>query len=80
MVLGRLAVDLTYQRQGIGSGLLRDAIRRTLQVSQQAGIRAMLVHAIDDKAAAFYAAHGFTEFPPSTRILYLPVETIASAL
>jgi predicted N-acetyltransferase YhbS len=80
MVLGRLAVDVTYQRQGIGSGLLRDALRRTLQVSRQAGLRAMLVHAIDDEAAAFYSAHGFIAFPPGTRTLYLPIESIAAAL
>jgi GNAT superfamily N-acetyltransferase len=80
MVLGRLAVDLTFQRRGIGSGLLRDALRRTLQVSRQAGLRAMLVHAIDDEAAAFYSAHGFIAFPPGTRTLYLPIEAIAAAL
>ncbi len=80
MVLGRLAVDITYQRQGIGSGLLRDALRRTLQVSRQAGLRAMLVHAIDDEAAAFYSAHGFIAFPAGTRTLYLPIESIAAAL
>lgn len=80
MILGRLAVDVAYQGQGIGSGLLKDALQRTLQVSRQAGLRAMLVHAIDEKARLFYAAHGFIEFPLGTRILFLPVETIATAL
>jgi hypothetical protein len=40
----------------------------------------MLVHAIDDEAAAFYSAHGFIAFPPGTRTLYLPIEAIAAAL
>jgi GNAT superfamily N-acetyltransferase len=77
MILGRLAVDLNYQRRGIGRGLLKDALLRTLQVSREVGVRAMLVHAIDEEAKAFYAAHGFIEFPAGTRTLFLPVETIA---
>jgi GNAT superfamily N-acetyltransferase len=80
MVLGRLAVDVNYQGRGIGRGLLKDALLRTLQVSRQVGVRALLVHAIDDKAKAFYAAHGFIEFPAGARTLYLPVETIARGL
>lgn len=80
MILGRLAVDKSYQRRGIGSGLLRDALQRTLQVSQQVGVRAVLVHAIDDEARAFYAACGFSEFPTGSRTLYLPLESVAKAL
>ena len=80
MVLGRLAVDLGYQRLGIGRGLLKDALLRTLQVSREVGVRALLVHAIDDEAKAFYAAHGFIEFPAGARTLLLPVETIARGL
>ncbi len=80
MVLGRLAVDRGHQRGGVGGGLLKDALRRTLQVATQVGVRAVLVHAIDDAAAAFYAQYGFIEFPAGTRTLYLPVESIAAAL
>lgn len=80
MVLGRLAVDTRHQRLGIGRGLLKDALLRTLQVSRQVGVRALLVHAIDDEAKAFYAAHGFFAFPAGTRTLFLPVETIAKGL
>jgi GNAT superfamily N-acetyltransferase len=80
MILGRLAVDRSYQGQGIGRGLLKDALQRTLQVSREVGVRALLVHAIDDEAKAFYAAHGFIEFPVSARTLFLPVETIGRAL
>lgn len=80
MVLGRLAVDLQYQRSGIGGGLLKDALLRTLQVSEKVGVRALLVHAINDAAKAFYAAYGFVEFPTGTRTLFLPLETMARAL
>ena len=80
MVLGRLAIDLDYQGRGIGRGLLKDALLRTLQVSREVGLRALLVHAIDDEAKAFYAAHGFVEFPAGTRTLFLPLETIARGL
>jgi GNAT superfamily N-acetyltransferase len=80
MVLGRLAVDLNYRRLGIGRGLLKDAMLRTLQVSQEVGVRALLVHAIDDEAKEFYAVHDFIEFPAGTRTLFLPVETIAMGL
>jgi GNAT superfamily N-acetyltransferase len=80
MILGRLAVDRAYQRVGIGSSLLMDALQRTLQVSTQVGVRAVLVHAIDENAKAFYAAYGFVEFPSGTRTLFLALESIAKAL
>ena len=51
MVLGRLAVDQEWQGQGLGLDLLRDAILRTLQAAEIAGIRALLVHALHDERA-----------------------------
>ncbi|WP_447603185.1 GNAT family N-acetyltransferase [Nitrospira sp. Nam80] len=63
MVLGRLAVDREFQREGIGTGLLRDAILRTLQAADIAGIRAILVHAISEAARRFYESHGFISSP-----------------
>lgn len=80
MVLGRLAVDIQYQHGGIGGGLLKDALLRTLQVSAQVGVRAILVHAIDENAKAFYAAYGFVEFPSGTWTLFLALESIAKVL
>src|SRR4030067_956932 len=62
MVLGRLAVDRTYQGRGIGRSLLRDAFLRTLQAAEIAGIRALLVHAVSEDARRLYHLHGF---PPS---------------
>ena len=63
MVLGRLAVDREYQCQGIGAGLLRDVILRTVQAAEIAGIRAILVHAISATAKRFYEERGFVSSP-----------------
>ena len=63
MILARLAVDLGYQGKKIGSGLLKDAVLRTLQASEHAGIRAIFVHAKDEKARNFYKHFGFEPSP-----------------
>ena len=63
MLLARLAVDRQHMGQGIGKGLLKDAIARTLQAAELAGIRAILVHAKNDKARAFYELFGFESSP-----------------
>ena len=63
MLLARLAVSTAAQGQGIGTGLLQDAIRRTLNVAEQTGIRAMLTHPIDDDAARLYQQLGFEVSP-----------------
>ena len=73
MVLGRLAIDQTQQGKGLGPALLRDAIFRTLQAAEIGGIRALLVHAIDEAAARFYEHHGFIRSPiePATLMITL---------
>ena len=63
MVIGRLAVDKNVQRHGIGKGLLRDAVLRTVQAAKIAGIRAILVHVISEPAKRFYEGCGFTASP-----------------
>jgi len=63
MILARLAVDLRYQGKKIGCGLLKDAVLRTLQASEHAGIRAIFVHAKDEKARDFYEYFGFEPSP-----------------
>ena len=63
IVLGRLAVDPDWSGRGIGSGLLKDAVLRALQASQIIGACALLCHAIDSEAKAFYTRHGFVESP-----------------
>jgi GNAT superfamily N-acetyltransferase len=63
MILARLGVDEKCQGMKIGKALLKDAIIRTLQASQYAGIRALLVHAKDDKVREFYEKFGFEPSP-----------------
>jgi GNAT superfamily N-acetyltransferase len=63
MIIGRLAIDHTIQGQSIGPALLRDAVLRTLQAGEIAGIRAILVHAISERAKRFYEKWGFLASP-----------------
>ncbi|XWT10712.1 GNAT family N-acetyltransferase [Stutzerimonas urumqiensis] len=63
VILARLAVSVQDQGRGIGLGLLQDAIRRTLVIAEQAGIRALLTHPIDEEAARFYTRFGFIGSP-----------------
>ena len=63
VILARLAVSREYQGRGIGVGMLQDAVRRTLAIAEQAGVRAMLVHPIDEDAARFYTRFGFIASP-----------------
>lgn len=71
LVIGRLAVDASCQGQGIGHALLRDAIIRTLQAADIAGIRAILVHAISAAAKSFYLQCGFRASPIDEMTLML---------
>lgn len=71
IILARLAVDLDYQRRGLGASLLQDAIRRTLLIAEQAGIRALLTHPIDAAADTFYRRFGFEPTPAHERQLIL---------
>jgi len=63
MLLARLAVAIPWQSKGLGSGLLKDAMLRTLQAADIAGIRAFAVHAKDDEARAFYEHLDFVPSP-----------------
>ncbi len=63
MLLARLAVSVAWQGRGVGAGLLKDAMRRTLQAADIAGIRAFGVHAKDDEARTYYARFGFIASP-----------------
>ncbi len=80
MVLGRLAVDRRFQRRGLGSALLRDAILRTLQAAEIAGIRAIVAHAKDDTAKTFYERSGFLPSPIDPLTLMLPLKDARAAL
>ncbi len=63
VILARLAVSTQDQGRGIGLGLLQDAIRRTFLIAEQAGIRALLTHPIDEAATRFYTRFGFIASP-----------------
>jgi GNAT superfamily N-acetyltransferase len=63
VLLARLAVDLAWQDKGLGPGLLKDAILRVLSAAEGIGVRALLVHAKDDKAKVFYLHYDFEPLP-----------------
>ena len=77
-LIGRLTVSNAAQGQGVGKMLLADAIKRTLAVSDQIAIYAMVVDAIDDNAKGFYEQFGFTRLSEDSPRLFLPLKTIAS--
>lgn len=80
ILLARLAVDRTEQGQGLGQGLLKDALLRVSQAADVIGCRALLVHAKDASAQAFYAKFGFTPSPTDELHLYLLMKDLRKAL
>lgn len=75
LVLGRLAVDRRAQGIKLGAALLQDAVKRACTVAGNAGVRALLVHALNDRARDFYLHYGFQPSPlqPMTLMLRLSV-------
>jgi GNAT superfamily N-acetyltransferase len=69
VIMGRLAVHIDYQHRGLGSDLLRDAFLRARKASEISAARALLVHALNNKAKQFYLHHGFFESPVDTLTL-----------
>jgi len=78
--LGRLAVAKSQQGQGIGAALLSHAVRLAVLLSGQIGLYAVVVDAKDDKAAGFYAQHGFVRFPDQPMTLFLTLNLARQAL
>lgn len=78
LLIGRLAVDRPYQGKGLGADLLSDSVRRCLEVSEIAGVRAIITHAIDDDAVRFYQHHGFIRCPLGDRVMLLPIEPVGA--
>lgn len=74
IVLGRLAVDRPAHGLGLGGDLLMDAVRRVVGVSAQAGVRALLVHALHERAQQFYMHHGFQPSPLQPLVLMLRLD------
>jgi GNAT superfamily N-acetyltransferase len=79
LVLARLAVHTKAQGRRIGAGLLLDALGRTLQVAEIVGVRALVVHAKDDEAAAFYRHFGFAPSSTDARHLFMIIKDIRLA-
>jgi GNAT superfamily N-acetyltransferase len=61
LLLGRLAIDKKHHNTGLGSAMLRDAMIRAVSVASDAGIFAILVHALTEQAKRFYLSRGFLE-------------------
>jgi len=76
MLLARLAVDNTFKGKGLGAALLHDALSRTLQAADIAGIRAVIVHAKDDNARRFYEHFDFDPSPTDPYHLYLLIKDL----
>ena len=80
MVLGRLAIHRDHHQAGLGTALLRDALVRTLQAAEIAGVAALLVHALSEEAKRFYRSRGFVESPVKPMTMCLILESARKAL
>jgi GNAT superfamily N-acetyltransferase len=80
MLLARLAIETSWQGKGLGSGLLKDAMQRTMQAADIAGIRAFAVHAKDDEAKSFYEHFGFTPLPSDPYHLFRLLKDLRKVL
>lgn len=76
VILARLAVDKSLQGKGFGKALLRDALLKTIQAADTIGVRALLIHALDEDAAAFYEKLGFSRSPADSLVLMVPLKSV----
>lgn len=76
MILARLAVTRDWQGKGVAAGLLKDAMRRTLNAADIAGIRALVVHAKNEAAREFYRRFDFVESPTDPLHLYILIKDL----
>lgn len=80
MILARLAVDRDHQGKGLGKALLKDALLRTVQAADIAGVRCLLVHAKDDAARQWYESWEFTPSPTDPYHLFLMLKDLKALL
>lgn len=78
-ILARLAVDISQQGHGVGTALLNDALERVVRASEQVAVRAVVVHAVDDNASAFYKRFGFRAFTCRPRTLMVTLAALRTA-
>ena len=76
VILARLAVDRSLQGKGFGTALLRDALLKTVRAADTIGVRALLIHALDEDAAAFYEKFGFSRSPADSLVLMMPLKAV----
>ncbi|MBP1036956.1 MULTISPECIES: GNAT family N-acetyltransferase [Serratia] len=74
IVLGRLAIDQAYSGKGLGVALLKDAIFRTKNIAQQVGVRALIVHALNEGVRNFYIKFAFSPSPEHPLMLFYPIK------
>lgn len=80
LLLGRLAIDKNYHNQGLGSALLRDALLRAVNVANEAGVFAVLVHALSEQAKRYYLSRGFVQSPIQPMTLMITIDTVRAIL
>ena len=80
MILARLAIDQSMQGKGLGQGLLKDALERTVRAADIGGLRAMLVHAKDDSARVFYEHFNFEPSPTDPYHLFMLLKDLKRAV
>lgn len=78
-ILARLAVDLSQQGRGIGAALLNDALVRVVRASEQVAVRAVVVHAVDEDASAFYKRFGFRALSEAPRTLMVNLSALRAS-
>jgi predicted N-acetyltransferase YhbS len=80
VLLGRLAADVRHQGQHLGRSLLLDAMMRVLRAGELIGIRALLVHALDERAREWYVQFGFERSPTHPLHLILLIKDLRSTI
>jgi predicted N-acetyltransferase YhbS len=79
VLLARLAVDRSHQGSGLGAALLADAVRRSVRAADEVGIRAVIVDALDERAAGFYRRFGFDALATDEQLLMATVAQLRTA-
>jgi GNAT superfamily N-acetyltransferase len=80
LLLGQLATDVGWARRGIGTGLVKHALQRCVEAAILVGGRALIVNAVDDEAAAFWARHGFLPSKDDPLVLFSSIAAIAASI
>jgi GNAT superfamily N-acetyltransferase len=80
VLIGRLAVDMAHQGNGLGKILLVDALRTCVAAADLLGIFAVIVDAKDDRVKSWYQRHGFSSFPSKPMQLFIPIDAVRSRM